>query len=230
MSEKHVEARRVFWESPKGAKLRAKFFEMSRKTQLAKDLQLLNTVIRELRNKLEFPEKNRQKALAAYHKNPNKADRPFDRRRQLEATYRRILKRPAEEAEFKTSELAGLRKAAQTVVERAARNERKSIRSKILRSLRRRFQNAFRHGVNFSKTIRELSGCSLQDLRQHLESQWKPGMTWENYGYEGWHIDHKRPCASFNLLDLAQQRQCFHYTNLQPLWAIDNFTKRDKIS
>ena len=47
----------------------------------------------------------------------------------------------------------------------------------------------------------------------------------ENYGTFGWHIDHIRPCSSFDLTDLEQQKQCFHYTNLQPLWWFDNIKK-----
>ena len=52
------------------------------------------------------------------------------------------------------------------------------------------------------------------------------GMSWENYGK--WHIDHIKPCASFNLLEEDEQKKCFHYTNLQPLWAKDNLKKGGK--
>ena len=48
-------------------------------------------------------------------------------------------------------------------------------------------------------------------------------MTWENHGE--WHIDHIKPCASFNLLNEDEQKKCFHYTNLQPLWASENLSK-----
>ncbi len=65
--------------------------------------------------------------------------------------------------------------------------------------------------------------------REHLEKQFKEGMTWENHGLYGWHIDHIIPCASFDLTDLEQQKKCFHYTNLQPLWAKENLIKGVKI-
>jgi hypothetical protein len=77
-------------------------------------------------------------------------------------------------------------------------------------------------GVKSAKT-RVLCGCSIADLMAHLQSQFKEGMHWNNYGK--WHIDHIRPCASFDLTDSEQQRQCFHYTNLQPLWARENIQK-----
>jgi hypothetical protein len=78
--------------------------------------------------------------------------------------------------------------------------------------------------VDKSASTLELLGCSLDQLRVHLESQFCHGMTWENHG-PVWHIDHIRPCASFDLLDPVQQRACFHYTNLQPLLALENWKK-----
>jgi hypothetical protein len=78
-----------------------------------------------------------------------------------------------------------------------------------------------------AKTI-ELVGCSTKDLMSHIKSMWKPGMSWENYGIKGWHIDHIRPCAAFDLTDPEQQKQCFHWTNLQPLWAQENWAKGDR--
>jgi hypothetical protein len=75
----------------------------------------------------------------------------------------------------------------------------------------------------------ELLGCTVQEAREHLEKQFKEGMTWENHGLYGWHIDHIIPCASFDLTDPDQQKKCFHYTNLQPLWAKENLIKGAKI-
>jgi len=80
-------------------------------------------------------------------------------------------------------------------------------------------------GIVKSKRTTELVGCSIDDLKLHLEKQFVDGMNWENYGLHGWHVDHIRPCCSFDLTDPEQQRECFHYTNLQPLWAKDNLAK-----
>ena len=90
--------------------------------------------------------------------------------------------------------------------------------------LRNRLWSAIRGGRGRKHSSASvLVGCAWDHLRTHLESQFTLGMTWENYGQ--WHIDHIRPCASFDLSDLEQQKECFHYTNLQPLWAEENIKK-----
>lgn len=72
-----------------------------------------------------------------------------------------------------------------------------------------------------------LLGCTREHLKKHIESLFVDGMNWLNYGE--WEIDHIRPCASFDLSDPKQQKECFHYTNLQPLWKQDNRLKSDKL-
>ena len=75
-----------------------------------------------------------------------------------------------------------------------------------------------------------LVGCSWAHLRQHLEGLFTEGMTWDNQGFTGWHIDHIIPIASFDLSIPEQQSSCFHYTNLQPLWASENMSKGCKVN
>jgi len=75
-----------------------------------------------------------------------------------------------------------------------------------------------------------LLGCSPDFFKKHIESNFTEGMTWENYGVKGWHIDHILPCASYDLSSLEQQKMCFHYSNLQPLWWYDNIKKSDSIN
>lgn len=77
--------------------------------------------------------------------------------------------------------------------------------------------------------IKELIGCTISELCDHLEQQFTEAMTWENRGRSvgrtGWEIDHIRPCASFDLTQVEQQRECFHFSNLQPLWGLENARK-----
>lgn len=79
-------------------------------------------------------------------------------------------------------------------------------------------------GVKKAASTLALLGCSLKHLKAHLESLFKPGMAWENHG-PIWHIDHIKPCAKFDLTDPEQQKICFHWTNLQPLFALENLQK-----
>jgi hypothetical protein len=74
-------------------------------------------------------------------------------------------------------------------------------------------------------SILALLGCSLDEWKTHLEAQFKPGMTWENWARDGWHIDHIVPLASFDLEDPEQAAVAFHYSNTQPLWASENLSK-----
>lgn len=76
-----------------------------------------------------------------------------------------------------------------------------------------------------NKTL-ELIGCSVNELWEHLEGQFTDGMTRQNHGE--WHIDHIKPCSAFDLTDPKQQKECFNYKNLQPLWAQDNLKKSNK--
>jgi len=99
---------------------------------------------------------------------------------------------------------------------------------KIAVVLRKRVVLALKtRGVSKSRSLRELLGCSIPELKQHLESQFRSGMSWDNHGE--WHVDHIRPCAAFDLTRVVEQKVCFHYTNLQPLWAEENLRKGDKI-
>ena len=98
---------------------------------------------------------------------------------------------------------------------------------KLSCNLRWRVWSALK-GLNKSKSTIKLLDCSFDYLKSHLESQFTEGMSWSNYGRKGWHIDHIRPCASFDMSKSEEQAKCFHYTNLQPLWAKDNLSKNNK--
>jgi len=100
---------------------------------------------------------------------------------------------------------------------------------KMESSLRRRIHLTVRKGYKSDHTI-NLLGCSVEDFMKYLETKFHDGMNWNNYGKRGWHIDHIKPCAAFNLTNVTEQRACFHYTNLQPLWWYDNLKKADKIT
>lgn len=89
-----------------------------------------------------------------------------------------------------------------------------------------------KHQTYKNNNVIKLLGCSLNDLKLYISHQLLPEMSWENHGTI-WEIDHIKPCASFNLIDIDQQKECFHYTNLQPLFKTteiaENFGYVDQI-
>lgn len=95
---------------------------------------------------------------------------------------------------------------------------------KIAISLRTRINKVLRQkGADKTNKFYNYLGCTKEFFIKYFEAKFKEGMTWDNHGK--WHIDHIKPCASFNLLDEEEQKKCFHYTNLQPLWAHENLRK-----
>ena len=113
-------------------------------------------------------------------------------------------------------------------IENVVKKEKKLLENdtefKIKHLLRCRMRKAIKamNAEKYFNTL-ELTGCSIPFLKEYLQEKFTEGITWENYGE--WHIDHIKPCAKFNLLIEDEQRKCFHYTNLQPLWAKDNLSK-----
>ena len=108
-------------------------------------------------------------------------------------------------------------------------NNRKKIdpKFKLLKNLRKRIWKALKKSQKSYSTMK-LTGISLDELKKHIESKFQDGMSWDNYGV--WHIDHIIPCAQFDLSDPEQQKICFHYTNLQPMWAKDNMRKGARLN
>jgi len=95
---------------------------------------------------------------------------------------------------------------------------------KLSCNLRSRLYDAINNETRSGSAILEL-GCSVEELKKHLESKFQPGMTWGNHSLNGWHIDHIIPLNSFDLTDPEQFKKACHYTNSQPLWAQDNWYK-----
>lgn len=108
---------------------------------------------------------------------------------------------------------------------------------RITQTYRNRVRDAIKKGYKKGKSL-DLLGTTIPELKTYLEEHFLPTMTWDNYGTL-WHIDHIKPCSSFDLNNEGEQRKCFHYTNLQPLFAvttivdgieyIGNLEKSDKL-
>lgn len=95
------------------------------------------------------------------------------------------------------------------------------LRASLGRALRRQW-------VKKSKRTMELVGCSVEQLKAHLEAQFVDGMTWQNR--QLWHVDHILPLDSFDLSKIEEQQRAMHFTNLRPLWKELNQRKSNKLT
>ena len=104
---------------------------------------------------------------------------------------------------------------------------KKDINFKIGHTLRKQLNKKLSSQKVYKKNkALELLGININDFKAYIVKKFKPGMTWKNHGK--WHIDHIKPVSKFDLTNQEEQKKCFHYTNLQPLWAKENIVKSDK--
>jgi hypothetical protein len=96
--------------------------------------------------------------------------------------------------------------------------------------LRSRLNSAIKNNQKTGSAVKDL-GCNIEELKLYLEAKFHPGMSWENYGKgsDKWNIDHIIPLVSFDLTNREELLKACHYTNLQPLWELDNITKGGNI-
>ena len=101
-----------------------------------------------------------------------------------------------------------------------------NIRFKLGLNLRARIRFAIKNNSKKGSSI-NLLGCSVENFKKYIESLWKPGMSWNNWGNSKgkWQIDHVIPCMAFNLINSEEQKRCFNYKNQQPIWYEDHLLK-----
>lgn len=102
------------------------------------------------------------------------------------------------------------------------------IQYKLSVVLRSRLRLALKNGQKRGSAVK-LLGCTIEELKIYIENKFQQGMTWGNWSRNGWHIDHDIPLYKFNLMDLEQLARACHYTNLQPMWAMENYNKNKYI-
>lgn len=123
-------------------------------------------------------------------------------------------------------------RGGQTEARRAAARKYGRGKGRLAKILRKRLWaciNRLKLGRRAGSFIRDL-GCTVPEFRAHIESQFWPGMTWDNHGPDGWHLDHVIPLAKFDLTDREQFLKAAHFTNYQPLWSEHNLAKNDRLN
>lgn len=111
-------------------------------------------------------------------------------------------------------------------------NERNKYKNDVLHRLKTNMRNRLKlflksKQIYKTNTTFKIVGGSPEIIKEYIEKQFTDGMTWDNYGFYGWHIDHIIPLSSANTEE--EVYKLCHYTNLQPLWSKDNLTKSNKI-
>ena len=101
------------------------------------------------------------------------------------------------------------------------------INYKLAKNLRTRLYLALKENWKSGSAVKDL-GCPISEFITYLESKFKPGMTWANWNYNGWHINHIKPLSKFNLQNREEFLEACNYKNLQPLWAEENIKKNNK--
>jgi hypothetical protein len=158
----------------------------------------------------------RRKEITAKYRRKNK-----ERIRQQNAEY---YKKNAEKLIKKSSSYRSLPENKKRILAR----HKERMETEPLYCFRENLRNTLRKCLRGSKNRKTESilGLSIEKFRLHLESLWLEGMSWENYGMYGWHIDHIIPLASAKTPE--EMKKLWHYQNMQPLWAKDNLAKGSK--
>lgn len=172
-----------------------------------------------------------KKYLSAYRSRPDVKDRGREYRRK----YRQTEKYKEYRKKYEKSE------ACIEAKRRYAKSEANKLRQRQYEKERRKSDPIFKLGVNMRRrfihalkgtvkqsSVLKLIGCSLEELKKHLESQFIEGMTWGNWGLKGWHVDHIKPLNLFDPNDPEQMKKAWHYSNLRPLWAKENHSRPKK--
>ncbi len=205
--------------------------ERTKKAYLKKDVETRRAISRESAKK--FREANPEKARESSRRS---AQRPeaIERRKQYVAENAERIKQQKSEW-HKANPLTEEDKARHNEwristgwsVKRHRERYANDPVYKLKMDLRNRLRAAIKGKAKSGSAVK-LLGCSGEHAIAHIEAQFQTGMTWDNWGLQGWTIDHRVPLSAFDLQDPEQLAKACHYTNLQPLWAIDNLRKGGK--
>lgn len=101
----------------------------------------------------------------------------------------------------------------------------------LQKTLRSRIRGALKSaGGRKAERTENLIGCTVEEFRVFIESQFTDGMSWDNWTTDGWHLDHRIPISWFNLENENCRKLAFSYKNMQPLWWQENFSKNNRYS
>lgn len=185
------------------------------------------------KNKHKIEERKKKRLLSKEEYNKQYYQKNKDKIKEVTKKYIEnnkdiILKRKSEYYQKNKDLILSKIKNKQKYINQYVKDKRKNdINTKLSHNLRVRINCAIKKNMKWKKS-KEILGCDMETFKSYLQSKFKDGMTWENYG-SYWHIDHIKPCSSYDLSIKEEQEKCFHYSNLQPLTAVENYIKSDKL-
>lgn len=216
------------------AKLKRKFTTQEERKRARKEVIEKHLNSEKARKRIK--EYNQKPEVKAYRNEKIKLYYKTERGSKKRKEYhKKLWAEKGEEIKAKARSPEGRKK----ILARHHRRKQTDVQYRIIRTLRSRLTSAVKaykqKGTIFKKgKTLKLLGCSIEFFLQHIEKQFKPGMTWDNHGKETyktekkWNIDHIKAIDKFDLSIPEEQQKCFHYTNLQPLWQKDNRQKWNK--
>jgi len=163
----------------------------------------------------------KEQSKAYYQKNKEKINKYGEEYRNKHKKERREYSRKYNQAHKKE-----IRQRQKEYEHKKFKND---INYRLAKNLRSRLRDALHGNYKTGSAVRDL-GCSIDELKNHLESLFQSNMSWKNYGYgkHCWVIDHIKPLSAFDLSDRKQFLKACNYKNLQPLWYLDNLYKSNK--
>lgn len=182
---------------------------------------------RAIERRKEYYAKNREEAIKKAHEwCINNPDKRFK-------IHRKWYDANKEEKKVKDKiRLVEKREHIREVARRYYRIKRQDVRIRLSYNMSRAMHHVLKKGKKNNRHWESLAGYSRDELMKHLEKQFLPGMSWDNYGVRGWHIDHIIPKSAFNFTDIEDIdfKKCWELKNLRPLWATDNIVKGAKVT
>lgn len=183
------------------------------------------------KNEKRVKEKNKEWRL----NNPEKLLKNMEKFNKEHPNYQQeYLSKPENKERHDQNRRNWYEKNKTEICQNIAKRIENDINFKIKKNMRTRLYHILKKEWRAGSAVSDL-GCSVEELKIHLEKQFYSNpetgetMSWDNWKYDGWHIDHIKPLASFNLENREEFLKACHYTNLQPLWAKENLSKSDKI-
>ena len=196
------------------------------------DLELLDDTIKMIARKLKRKECQKEYRQSDTYKDYQKKRRQSDaykdyqkdyqKKRQQSDAYKDYLKEYRQSDTYKDYQKEY--RQSDTYKEYLRNRRKTDICYKLACNLRNSGYDAIKNNIKAGSFVRDL-GCSLDEFKAYIASQFLPGMTWENWGHDTWHIDHIIPLNTFDLSDREQFLKAAHWSNQRPLWAEENLSR-----